>query len=1579
MNKMNTCIQCKRIVSLILPLLLLLPLLSYGDMNDYCVDPPFIVAGVTPNLLLMIDNSASMYDLTYLSSSPDVDYCYDTSYDDTQSYEGYFDQDEYYVYNGAQGRFDPGAALPVGCDYRTDYACINITGTTVDDFIAKGKFLNWLSASKFDVQKKILTGGKYDTVNQVLTGESRGCVGRRFIKRIPAFADITFAIRGPNALEPDYTNPETQGGMTRIEIFHGTYNNEDCQEAIDIWQDDDPLGQWMGAASDCLGISGGAGTASGRELATFIESVRGCWHIKNNIEDIEAGIKALTVDNILKNVTINNLETHCTNVYTKDCPDPDDLSTCEPLLNNEAGGSYICAKTATHLAPPSPYYDILGSSDTSGFVGLCWSGAADKFVGGEDCIKREFLHYCSGYAGAEVVDPSSGASSTTADNLPAIIRDASVRALGDPLTPSGSADEFFSVKVGTATVPEGLIQEFSDLIRFGAMSFNYSGSPSECETANADIICPRRCSTTTDKICSGDSDCPAGETCQSLTNLDGGKVIHHIGYVDDTPDDSVGDHSSGLINTLDNLLAETWTPFAEGFYNAIGYFAKDTNTGNSRIDLRINPGDFDETKNPVQYRCQKNNILIVTDGMSTADLRNAVNTLVLMYNDGDGQTDDSVSATCPSYAGSRNLDDLAWLAKNRNIQDFTQLPTADSINGQTITTHVVFNGVPTGDPAECNPDLLMSETAANGGGTYARAEDPAALELALAQAFQEIAGGAASGTAASVLASGEGTGANLVQAIFYPERTYEGREILWAGSLKNLWYHIDPLLGNSTIREDSDTNKILTLKCLDNSGDRIIHFDFIDNETKAKLFKDSDGDGTVDDPNNPEKIVDFEVVKSLWEAGGRLWATNADDRKIYTTTDGTNRILFNTGNAGVLQALLDAGSVPAASQIISYIRGDDKFCSVTIDQACQDTPCPGGETCESLRSRMITHDFNFDGDTGDTVPETDPPVNESDLRVWKLGDIVNSTPRIVSWVPLNSYGKTYGDKTYEAFTGSTVYTDRGLVIVGANDGMLHAFKLGTLELFEERDKKAALSGADLGKEQWAFIPRSALPYLKYLTDEAYCHLYTVDLTAYVVDVSIGDGLAGYWNDPKDQDSWKTIVIGGMRIAGASNDACVTDINNDGNIDSGDCVRTPAQDIGYSSYFALDITKDPSVDENYPKVLWEFSNEEIADAGIDITDGGLGFATSGPAIVRIAAKTVAGIPDNTKNGRWFVVFGSGPTGPIDTLTHQFRGYSDQSLKLYVLDLANPAFLLKEINTGIPYAFAGSLMEAAIDFHQDNRSHESFYQDDALYFGYVKAEDDPPDYDDPEEDPTRWNTGGVLRLFTHNDINGNWTLSTVMDGIGPVTTGVKKLQKYDNPKKVFLFFGTGRYFYRIGDKVDDALTPQYIYGVKEPCFDTGAVPDDIDFGCSAGAGALENLDPEDPAGAGEDVPGWKIKLDDAVGDLMAERNVTDPLATPIGAVFFTTTKPSSDVCSFGGHSHLWAVDWDTGGQVKSSVLRGKALLQVSTGEIKEIDLKTAFEEKGGRRTVGVWGVPPSGTPPGILIPPKPTNKFIHIFEK
>ena len=73
----------------------------------------------------------------------------------------------------------------------------------------------------------------------------------------------------------------------------------------------------------------------------------------------------------------------------------------------------------------------------------------------------------------------------------------------------------------------------------------------------------------------------------------------------------------------------------------------------------------------------------------------------------------------------------------------------------------------------------------------------------------------------------------------------------------------------------------------------------------------------------------------------------------------------------------------------------------------------------------------------------------------------------------------------------------------------------------------------------------------------------------------------------------------------------------------------------------------------------------------------------------------------------------------------------------------------------------------------------------------------------------------------------------------------------------------------------------------------------------------------------------------------------------------------------------MDYKTGGAATG--LLGKGLLQVSTGEIKELQLGSAFSEKGGRRTGAITGMPPRGQGLSVVIGPRPMKKIIHIKEK
>jgi type IV pilus assembly protein PilY1 len=319
--------------------------------------------------------------------------------------------------------------------------------------------------------------------------------------------------------------------------------------------------------------------------------------------------------------------------------------------------------------------------------------------------------------------------------------------------------------------------------------------------------------------------------------------------------------------------------------------------------------------------------------------------------------------------------------------------------------------------------------------------------------------------------------------------------------------------------------------------------------------------------------------------------------------------------------------------------------------------------------------------------------------------------------------------------------------------LLHAFKLGQLVLSWSGQgvyQKAKLVNPDtstpIGYEQWAFIPKNALPYLPYTADPNYCHSYSVDLTPVILDASIGapgsGDVSASLKTTGNRDcstpgtcDWRTILIGGMRWGGAcrkTGTACNsgqcsvttgTSCTTNSNCPSGEtcvpnCVNTPITDpsdstkgLGYSSYFALDVT-----DQSNPSLLWEYSSDN------------LGFATTGPAIVRVG--------DKATNGKWFAVFGSGPTGPMDTTNFQFLGRSDQPLKFFVVDLKTGA-LAATIDPGIPTAFSGSLYNASVDTDYD-------YQDDAVYAGYVK------------KSGSTWTDGGIGTIVTKHDPNpAHWT--------------------------------------------------------------------------------------------------------------------------------------------------------------------------------------------------------------------------------
>jgi type IV pilus assembly protein PilY1 len=206
---------------------------------------------------------------------------------------------------------------------------------------------------------------------------------------------------------------------------------------------------------------------------------------------------------------------------------------------------------------------------------------------------------------------------------------------------------------------------------------------------------------------------------------------------------------------------------------------------------------------------------------------------------------------------------------------------------------------------------------------------------------------------------------------------------------------------------------------------------------------------------------------------------------------------------------------PSSRNIYTYVNNTFKsFLYDNLTNADLDV------TSDLDRQNLINHIRGID------AYDINQNGNTTETREWKLGDIFHSNAVIVG-----SPSRFFEDA---GFSGPGGFYESNkdrtkVVIVGTNDGMLHAFN--------------AASGA----EEWAFIPNALLKNLKLMSS---AHTYYVDSSPKVADVWL-------YSDPTDTtksaDEWRTVLVCGLRKGG-------------------------------KHYFALDVT-----DTLNPVSLWEFPN------------------------------------------------------------------------------------------------------------------------------------------------------------------------------------------------------------------------------------------------------------------------------------------------------------------------------------------------------------------------------------------------------
>jgi len=192
-----------------------------------------------------------------------------------------------------------------------------------------------------------------------------------------------------------------------------------------------------------------------------------------------------------------------------------------------------------------------------------------------------------------------------------------------------------------------------------------------------------------------------------FNNNEGGRVIAECGTSEAT-----------LISQINNIIADGWTPLAETLAEAGLYFAGEDSWFNSGVTYT----------SPMQERCQKNYVIIMTDGQPTEDLNAKLTSGTYLNNDtiGDYDNDGNDPGTYANN-GSDYLDDVAKYLYENDCHP--TLGDGTSFDKQNITTYTIG--------FQLNHQLLQ-DTASNGGGEYYTATNYSELSEAFYQIMSSI-------------------------------------------------------------------------------------------------------------------------------------------------------------------------------------------------------------------------------------------------------------------------------------------------------------------------------------------------------------------------------------------------------------------------------------------------------------------------------------------------------------------------------------------------------------------------------------------------------------------------------------------------------------------------------------------------------------------------------------------------------------------------------------------------------------------------------------------------------------------------
>ncbi len=243
---------------------------------------------------------------------------------------------------------------------------------------------------------------------------------------------------------------------------------------------------------------------------------------------------------------------------------------------------------------------------------------------------------------------------------------------------------------------------------------------------------------------------------------------------------------NALISSINALSAVANTPLAETYYEITRYMRGMAPYYNST------PTTY---TSPIQYRCQKNYGVVITDGLPTFDRTFPTNDPLggTRLPNWDGVNNDGNNLNGDNEGDTLYLDDIAKFAFDIDMRSTGTDAAGKSWNAvdfpkQNMNTYTVgFTAA----------NDMLSDAASYGQGKYYQATDSTGLNAALSSALSDITSKAGSG------GSGVASGTTLASGTSYFQTSYDPKD--WRGTIKSFGFTSSGAVNTSTTLWTTDT------------------------------------------------------------------------------------------------------------------------------------------------------------------------------------------------------------------------------------------------------------------------------------------------------------------------------------------------------------------------------------------------------------------------------------------------------------------------------------------------------------------------------------------------------------------------------------------------------------------------------------------------------------------------------------------------------------------------------------------------------------------------------------------------------